>query len=87
MLSFNYLILKVLRIALVLSCVILYVVFGLYYLVYDRSSTWTSSYSSSIPISGLSMSPPAISLYATILSEIDDQFDATLNASTSDAGT
>ena len=26
-------------------------------------------------------------VYATILSDIDDQFDSTLNASTSDAGT
>ena len=35
----------------------------------------------------ISSVPTCVSVYATILSEIDDQFDATLNASTSDTGT
>ena len=35
----------------------------------------------------ISSVPTYASVYATILSEIDDQFGATLNASTSDDGT
>ena len=62
-----------------------YVIFSLFYLVYSIDTSVSPS--SPPPISGISMSPPTISLYATILSEIDDQYCAVLNASTSDAGT
>ena len=63
-------------------CHDMYVIFSLFYLVQSIGTSVSPP-----PISGLSMSPPTISPYATILSERDDQFGATLNASTSDAGT